>query len=358
MYQRVAYPLLAQLDAELAHDITLRLLGRASRSPLLLGLLRRRLLLTDPRLHVRLFGCDFPNPLGVAAGLDKNGVAVTALHSLGFGYVEVGTVTPEPQGGNPQPRMFRLQEDQALINRLGFPGRGTAAVAGQLRRLRGPRPILGINLGANKAAVEGGTAVADYLHGMQTLASESDYLAINISSPNTARLRELQGREALAGLLQAVIAERDRLSVRRPVLVKIAPDLSPAELDELLNVVMAHRVDGLIATNTTLARPTTLRSPHSAQQGGLSGRPLADRSNAVIRTIYRATAGRLPIIGVGGIFSATDAWHKLRAGASLVQLYTGFVYGGPLTATTINRDLLQRLVAEGVSQITEIVGTL
>lgn len=356
MYRKTIFPLLTRMDAEWAHDITIKLLGRVSRQPLLLGLVRRRLAVLDARLQVSAFGLSFPNPLGVAAGLDKNGRAVTALGALGFGHVEVGTVTPQPQAGNPKPRVFRLTNDEALINRMGFPGVGSATVQHNLRRLRGLRPVIGINLGANKTAVDHGNAVADYVSGVEQLSAYGDYLAINISSPNTARLRELQGRAALDELLGTIMQSRNRQERRRPVLVKIAPDLVPTELDDVLQVVLDHEIDGIIATNTTLARPEALRHTARAEAGGLSGRPLQLRANDVIRAIYVATNGKLPIIGVGGVFTAEDVWEKLRAGASLVQIYTGFVYGGPLVAHTINRALVQRLNAEGIAHISEIVG--
>lgn len=356
MYRNSLFPLLARLDAEQAHDITIRLLGYVSRSPLLVGLIRRRLAVGDERLHVTAFGLRFTNPLGVAAGLDKNGLAVTALHAFGFGHVEVGTVTPLPQGGNPRPRVFRLHEDEALINRMGFPGVGVAAVQHNLRSLRGPRPIVGINLGANKVAVEQGNAVADYVVGVAQLSALADYLAINISSPNTARLRALQGRAALDELLGSIMQRRDQLPRRVPVLVKIAPDLTRTEIDDVLKVALDHRLDGIIATNTTLARPATLQHRSRNEAGGLSGRPLQARADEVIRQIYTSTNGQLPIIGVGGVFTADDVWVKLQAGASVVQIYTGFVYGGPLLAHSINQTLVYRMEAEGVASVREIIG--
>lgn len=353
---RSLYTLLARADAERVHDWTLHGLAWLGRRPLLLGLLRRRLAVADARLAVRVFGLAFPNPLGVAAGLDKNGVAVRALGSFGWGHVEIGTATPLPQAGNPKPRVFRLTADAALINRMGFPGGGMAAVQHNLQQMRGPRPLLGINIGANKTQVEAGLAAQDYVAALQTLAPWADYLAINVSSPNTARLRALQGAAALDALLAEIVAARAGLARRVPVLVKIAPDLTPAELDALLEVVLRHGIDGLIATNTTLARPASLQSPYKTEVGGLSGRPLRERSTAMIRTIHQATNGTLPLIGVGGVFDAADVWEKLRAGATLVQLYTGFVYGGPLVAWRINQVLLARLRAEGCRSIGEIVG--
>ncbi len=357
MYRQLILPLLAQLDAEFAHELTLDGLGWLSHRPLLLGLARRRWLLSDPRLAVQVAGLALPNPVGVAAGLDKNGVAATALHSFGFGHVEVGTVTPTPQLGNPRPRVFRLLADDAIINRLGFPGVGATAAGHHLGRLRGARPVLGINLGANKPQVAAGAAAADYCAALQLMAPHADYFAINVSSPNTAQLRDLQGRAALDALLAEVLAARDGLARRRPVFLKIAPDLTPAALDDILAVAVERGVDGIIATNTTVERPASLRSASRVEAGGLSGAPLRARATAIIHTIHRATGGRLPVIGVGGVASAADAWEKLAAGASAVQLYTAMLYHGPLLGYHINRGLLARLHAEGLPALQALVGT-
>ncbi|GAC1650097.1 MAG: quinone-dependent dihydroorotate dehydrogenase [Herpetosiphon sp.] len=355
-YRRLLFPAACRFEAEQVHDATMHLLALAGRSPLLLGLLRRRLLVDDPRLSMRLWNLQFTNPLGVAAGLDKKGVAATALYSLGFGHVEVGTVTPREQPGNPRPRIFRLPPDQAMINRMGFPGPGAAAVRTNLGRSRGARPVIGINIGANKATVEAGQAADDYCAGIRAWCDRADYITINISSPNTARLRDLQGKDALTNLLRVIVAERGRQPRRPPLLVKIAPDLLAGELDDLLAVVVPL-ADGLVIANTTLVRPATLRGAVVHETGGLSGRPLTARSTELIRTVYAATGGRLPVIGVGGVFDVDDAWQKICAGASLVQVYTGFVYGGPLTAAVINRGLQQRLHASGAASIGDVVGS-
>lgn len=356
MYRRVIFPALQRLDAERAHDLTLRLLSMADRAPLLRRVLQRLTIHDDPRLHVRRWGLDFPHPLGVAAGLDKNAVAVGVWGALGWGHVEVGTVTPQPQPGNPKPRLFRLPADAALINRMGFPGDGAEVVRQRLMR-RETRPIIGINIGANKISVEAGRAADDYVAVLGLLAPCADYITINISSPNTARLRALQGRAALAALVSQVIEARAGLARRVPLLVKIAPDLAPAELDDVVTVCLTHGVDGIVATNTTIARPASLRSPARVESGGLSGRPLRVRSTAVIRFIAQATGGQLPIIGVGGVASAADVIEKLCAGASLVQIYTGLIYEGPLLARRICRDLAIFVAEQGLASIGEIIGS-
>ena len=290
-----------------------------------------RCLFRVERKPVEVFGLTFPNPVGIAAGYDKDGQAFRGLSALGAGHVEIGTVTPEPQAGNPRPRIFRLPEDEALINRMGFPGRGMDAV---LQSVTGPRPqnlVVGINIGKNKDTPNS-QAVKDYLALLRGFAPEADYIAINVSSPNTVGLRELQGGEALRALLSVCIEERDQLRARLdkplPVLVKLAPDLNDQELDEALDAVLHSGIDGVIATNTTVNR-TGLKSPKQGERGGLSGKPLSSASTDMIEKISRRTDGSLPIIGVGGIMSADDARVKLQAGASLVQVYTGLVYHGP-----------------------------
>jgi dihydroorotate dehydrogenase len=332
----------------------LRLLERL---PALRRLLRRLVACTDQRLQVDLWGLQFANPLGIAAGLDKNAVAVHSWGAFGFGHVEVGTITPLPQGGNERPRLFRLPADRALINRMGFPGQGTAAIAQRLQQLEHQRPIVGINLGANKTRVEAGRAVEDYLEGMARLYPYADYLTINISSPNTARLRELQGRAALESLVQQVARQRDGMATRKPLLVKIAPDLTPADLDDISAVCLANGVDGIIATNTTIDRPRSLRDAAKTEAGGLSGAPLRDRATDIVRYLYSHTEGKLPIVGVGGVFNAADAFEKLAAGASLVQVYTGFIYEGPLLARQLNRDLVRLMQRHGFESIGQVVGS-
>ncbi|HEY8744258.1 MAG TPA: quinone-dependent dihydroorotate dehydrogenase, partial [Chloroflexota bacterium] len=305
LYRRFALPALQRLDAEDAHHHTLTLLRAVQAQPLALALLRRYYQVADSRLHVTCFGREFANPLGLAAGFDKNGVATTALAALGFGHIEVGTVTPLPQPGRLRPRIFRLPKDAALINRLGFPSEGMVAVAVRLGRSTSRRYVLGVNVGPNATSVEAGTASADYLAALADLAAQADYLTINVSSPNTQGLRALQSGPALEELLQVIFATRTLPAT--PVLLKIAPDLSNDQLDAILRIALAHPVAGIIATNTTLARPATLVGAAKLEVGGLSGQPLRDRSTQVIRTLYRRSAGRLPIIGVGGIASTADA---------------------------------------------------
>lgn len=354
LYERAIYPLLARADAERVHERTLLLLRLAQTSPVMRLLLRRLSAVADPRLETRAFDLHFANPVGLAAGFDKNGVAVAGLAALGFGHVEVGTVTPRPQPGRSRPRLFRLTEDDALINRLGFPSQGSAAVAGRLAHPGLRRCVLGVNVGPNASSVAAGTATRDYVAACAALAPYADYLAVNVSSPNTQGLRALQAEAALDDLLDALFAAGGW--ARRPLLLKIAPDLDDDALARLLHVATAYPVAGVIATNTTLARPESLRGAARAEAGGLSGAPLRDRSTAVIRQVYHLTEGRLPIIGVGGVRCAADALAKLRAGATLVQLYTGLVYAGPLVARQINLGLLAALEHSGCTAVAALVG--
>jgi len=356
MYRTIIYPFLSRWDAERSHEGVLRLLELAESQGWLRRALARVAPVYDPRLEVELLGLRFANPLGVAAGLDKNAVAVQTWGALGFGHVEVGTVTPRPQPGNPRPRVFRLPEDQALINRMGFPGSGAEAVAARLKR-RGATPLVGVNLGANKSSVDAGSAVDDYVAGLEQLHAMADYVAINVSSPNTARLRELQGAAALTALVGQLLRRRDELAngARRvPVLLKIAPDLEPAELDAIVDVCLNNGVDGIIATNTTVGRPKELRAAAVREAGGLSGAPLRRRSTDIVRYLRLRSEGQLPIIGVGGVFGASDVVDKLAAGASLVQIYTGLVYGGPLLARHICRELGRMMDALGCRTVAEL----
>jgi dihydroorotate dehydrogenase len=356
MYRSLLYPLLERIDAERTHDGTLRLLAAVERAPVVRRALARALQVDDARLRVDLAGLRFPNPLGVAAGLDKNAVAMRTWGALGWGHVEVGTVTPQLQGGNEQPRVFRLPHDQALINRMGFPGQGMHVVRERLSRLDRRQFVVGANIGANKTSVEAGRAVDDYVQVLQFLYEHADYFTVNVSSPNTARLRELQGAQALGALIAAVVACRDAQANRKPIFLKIAPDLEQTELQAIVAVCVRHGIDALVATNTTIARLPTLRSTERAQIGGLSGAPLRARSTDLIRTLRTLTDGALPIIGVGGVFSAEDVWEKLLAGASLVQIYTGLVYKGPLMAYRIKRDLIRIMERHGVCLLADIVG--
>jgi dihydroorotate dehydrogenase len=335
----VAYPLvralLFRLDAETAHDLVLRLVRWAGLFPPTYALLRALYTLEDARLEVEAFGVRFRNPVGLAAGYDKNGLAVRGLSALGFGHIEVGTLTRHAQAGNPRPRIHRIPQAQALINSMGFPNAGVDAL-----RIRGGATRIGINIGKSKETPLP-EAAEDYCALLQRVHSQADYVALNVSSPNTPELRKLQTRDAIESLLKAVAAVRDSLQPRVPLLVKIAPDLTWAEVDDILTAVAAAGIDGVIATNTTLERGG-VPQPYHHLAGGLSGAPLRARATDLVRYIARRTEGRLPIIGVGGIGSAADALEKLDAGACLVQVYTGLVYAGPGLVRAINQALLAR----------------
>ncbi len=324
--------LLFRLEPERAHGLTLALIRLAGALPPVRAGLAA--FFHAPQQPVQAFGLTFPNPVGLAAGYDKDGLGWRGLAALGFGHIEVGTVTLRPQPGNPKPRVFRLVEDQAVINRMGFPGQGAEVVARRLRRRRVGQPgqvVLGVNLGKNKdTPLE--AAAEDYLQLMDVFAPLADYLAINISSPNTVGLRRLQARQALEALLTPLAARRQALAGalgrRVPLLVKLAPDLAPAELEDALGVIQQAGMDGVIATNTTLSREG-LHAARAGEAGGLSGVPLTARSLAMLRQIVTATQGRLPVVSVGGIMTPQDARERLAAGATLVQVYTGLVYAGP-----------------------------
>ncbi len=345
-YGNVLFPLLRRMDAETAHERTIRALERAQSNALGRRVLRR-IAGPVPARPVCLWGLTFPNVLGVAAGFDKDVRVVPGLTLLGFGHVEVGTITPWPQAGNPRPRVFRLPADRALINRMGFPNGGMVVAARRLRRLAGMRQalggcIVGVSLGKQQATplVE---AASDYIAVMRSVFLFADYLALNISSPNTVGLRALQGRRYLEGMLAEVVAENRNLAYLhrtrpRPLLVKIAPDLTTAELDDILETALAAGVSGIIATNTTVQREGLVHS-RQKEMGGLSGRPLRQRSTVIIDHICRRTGGQLPVIGVGGVSTAADVREKLDAGAVLVQVYTGLVYEGPGMAGRLLRAL-------------------
>ncbi|MGQ9501942.1 MAG: quinone-dependent dihydroorotate dehydrogenase [Anaerolineae bacterium] len=333
------YPLvramLFRLDAEMAHNLVLGLVRWAGLFPPARALLRALYTLEDARLEVEAFGVRFRNPVGLAAGYDKNGSAVRGLSALGFGHIEVGTVTLHRQAGNPRPRIHRIPQAQALINSMGFPNAGVEAL-----RIHSGVTRIGINIGKSRDTPLT-EAAEDYCALLRRVHGRADYVALNVSSPNTPELRKLQTRAAMERLLQAVAAVRDSLQPRVPLLVKIAPDLSAAEVDDILAAMTLAGIDGVIATNTTLERggiPERYR--HLA--GGLSGAPLRARATELVRYIARRTEGRLPIIGVGGICSAADALEKFDAGACLVQVYTGLVYAGPGLVRAINQALLER----------------
>ncbi|XP_074142182.1 dihydroorotate dehydrogenase (quinone), mitochondrial isoform X1 [Sminthopsis crassicaudata] len=342
------------LDPELAHRLTIRCIS--------LGLLPSRALPDSRLLEVRVLGHKFRNPVGMAAGFDKHGEAVDGLYKMGFGFVEVGSVTPKPQDGNPKPRVFRLPEDQAVINRYGFNSEGLSVVEHRLRarqqkqtKLTKDGMPLGINLGKNKTSSD---AAADYTEGVRVMGPLADYLVVNVSSPNTAGLRNLQGKEELRQLLNKVLKERDALEgEHKPaVLVKIAPDLTAQEKKEIATVVREVGIDGLIITNTTVSRPASLQGALRSEVGGLSGKPLRDMATQAVSEMYLLTQGKIPIIGVGGISSGQDALEKIRAGASLVQMYTAFTYGGPPVVGKIKRELEALLKEQGFSQLTDAIG--
>lgn len=354
LWRRVR-PLAFRLDPERAHNLAIAALSRA---PGATRLVTTRLRVHDERLAQELMGIRFPNPVGLAAGFDKFARAIPAWAALGFGFVEIGSVTALAQPGNPTPRMFRLQDDRAIINRLGFNNDGADATARRLERYRergrlGAIP-LGVNIGKSKVAPLD-RAVDDYLTTFRALREFADYVVVNVSSPNTPGLRDLQQRSELEGLLAALTAENRGMP--RPILVKIAPDLTPPQVDDILELVDRLDVTGLVISNTTIARDGLVtRGALRDEAGGLSGRPLAARSTALIRHARTGVGTRRVIVGVGGVFDASDAWEKLAAGANLVQVYTGFVYGGPATAARINRGLVDRMRAEGVNSVSEIVG--
>jgi len=337
-------PLLFRLDPEQAHNLTLQMLRAAGEFPVIERVLRRSFWF-DPHKLVHVFGLDFPNPLGLAAGYDKDGRAIRGLAGLGFGHLELGTVTPLPQSGNPRPRVFRLTQDRALINRMGFPNAGAHNLLGQLQEHRPKGVILGVNIGKG-AGTPVADAAEDYLALLDTFYEEADYLAVNISSPNTPGLRDLQERDRLEGLLSTLAARR-RLLVESgrgyvPILVKLAPDLSDAALDEACGAIGSSGMDGVIATNTTLSRHG-LRGRKRIETGGLSGAPLRALATEAIRKLHGLTDGKLPIVGAGGVFGPEDARAMLDAGASLVQVFTGLVYQGPW----LPRRILEGLKPDG-----------
>jgi dihydroorotate dehydrogenase len=334
-------PLLFRLDPERAHQLTLRLLRLAGAVGPIRVALRRLFCLADPNLEVRAFGLTFANPFGLAAGYDKDGAALPGLACLGFGHIELGTVTPRPQVGNPKPRVFRLREDEGLINRMGFPNAGGEALLRRLRRGRPSGVVVGVNIGKG-AATPLEQAADDYLELLRLFYGTCDYLAVNVSSPNTLGLRRLQGRDLLEALLGRMAGERGRLEAacgrRLPILVKLAPDLTDEELADAVGAIQGSRLDGVIATNTTVRRDG-LRSALSGREGGLSGAPLRARSTEVVRRIHALAGAHLPVVGAGGVLRAEDAREKLEAGAVLVQAYTGLVYRGPGLAREVLKGL-------------------
>ncbi len=349
---KTLWPVLRLLRPETAHGLAFKALK--------LGLVPAADGPDDPILAVRLWDRDFANPIGLAAGFDEDAAAMSGAFRLGFGFVEAGTVTPLPQPGNPKPRLFRLDEDGAAINRLGFNSGGLAGFTGRMAAYRAKRagngPV-GANVGRNKDTDD---AAADFVIGIEALAPLVDYLVINVSSPNTPGLRTMQRRETLADLIARCIDARARavtdVDARPPLLVKIAPDLASDERRDIAELALRMKLDGLIAGNTTIARPPELRAPGKDEAGGLSGRPLFAPSTECLADMYRLTEGRIPLIGCGGVASGADAYAKIRAGASLVQLYTALVFEGPGLIPRIKRDLARLLRADGFASVAEAVG--
>lgn len=339
-------PLLFRLPAETAHRTVHSLLGAVADTPVA-DALAGRYAVEDPRLETDLFGCTFPTPVGVAAGFDKNAEIPGALAALGFGHVEVGGITAERQAGNPRPRMFRLPEDRALINRMGFNNHGADAIGPRVTAAD-PGVPLGVNIGKSKSAPLS-RAHEDYLYTYERTADGGDYFVVNVSSPNTPGLRELQNRENLVRILGEL-----KDAGASPLLVKLSPDLPDPAIEDALEVVADLDLDGVIATNTTTARPDDLTSANRVEEGGLSGEPIREQATETVRFVARRT--EVPVIGVGGVASAEDAYAKIRAGADLVQLYTGLVYEGPALARDINRGLLELLDRDGFDSVEDAVG--
>ena len=346
MLFRLMRPALFTLDTELAHNLALTgLKALPVRRPCSAG-----------ATATQVAGLQFPNPVGVAAGFDKNAEVPDALLSLGFGFTEVGSITPLPQAGNPKPRLFRLVQDKAVINRMGFNNEGGEAALGRLKAREGREGILGINIGANKDSAD---RIADYAVMTQMMTPYASYLAVNISSPNTPGLRALQDESALIDLLDGVMSARDEVasdSTAPPVFLKVAPDLEPADIDAIARIAIDKGLGALIVSNTTITRPA-LRSHHASETGGLSGEPLRDMALQRVRDFRKATGGALPLVGVGGIASAEDAWARIKAGASLVQLYSAMVYEGPGLGARIVSGLERLMEREGFSSIAEAVGS-
>lgn len=361
VYRSLVRPLLFSLSPETAHELALHSLSLL-RPKLINDLVSRHYASRSTPLN--RFGISFPNAVGLAAGFDKDGIALNALAALGFGFIEAGTVTLHPQPGNPRPRLFRLPEDRALINRAGFNNAGAEAFAKRVAQQQRPDCVLGVSIGKSKITpLE--LANEDYLASFELVYSVADYVAVNVSSPNTPQLRELQQSEQLSSLLSALQSssrELQQLHQRTqpmPLLVKLSPDLTQEQLEAVVDVLMRLRIDGIIATNTTVGREHLVaeRARVAALgEGGLSGLPLRGKSTRMIAELYRLTAGKVPLIGVGGIFTAADAWEKIAAGASLIQLYTGFIYRGPAIAREINHGLERILKREGFASLDAAVG--
>ncbi|MEM8527291.1 MAG: quinone-dependent dihydroorotate dehydrogenase [Bacteroidota bacterium] len=342
MYQ-ILKPLLFQISPEKAHHLTVKLFKIVLQIPIISTLFKQIYRYEHPNLEKQLFGLSFKNPVGLAAGFDKDGKYFREMAALGFGFIEVGTVTPKGQAGNPQPRLFRLPQDEALINRMGFNNDGVDALVEQLKKGKPKGVVIGGNIGKNKVTPNE-QAVEDYKITFEALFPYVDYFVVNVSSPNTPNLRDLQEKEPLTKLLSTLQKLNQAKKQPKPLLLKIAPDLTFSQIDDVIEIASAVKLDGLIATNTTIDRSTLSTNSNAVESigaGGLSGAPLRERATEVIRYIYEKTNGELPIIGVGGINSATDALEKIQAGASLVQIYTGLIYQGPTLIKKINKLLTE-----------------
>lgn len=344
-------PAIFKIDPETAHGMTIKALKT--------GLIKSCKNIESERLEQHIFGEDFINPVGLSAGFDKNAEVIAPILKLGFGFTEVGTVTPNPQGGNPRPRIFRHPGSESVINRMGFPNGGLRVFKPNVEKFLGdtPRPkgVIGINIGMNKIQTN---PASDYCALIKELAKQADYLTVNISSPNTPGLRNLQEKEPLTDLIKAMKKAMHLVCPDHPpaILIKLAPDLDEQQQEEIAQTLMENQIDGVILSNTTLDRPETLPQKFRDEKGGLSGAPVRDKSTQIIRNFYKLTNGKLPIIGVGGISNARHAYDKIKAGASLVQLYTGMIYQGPEIANNINKGLLQLLDYDGFDHISEAIG--
>lgn len=349
MLYRLARPAVFALDSETAHRLAINGLKTLQRVP------RSQASQATAKASITIAGLDFPNPVGVAAGFDKDAEVPDALLAAGFGFTEVGSITPLPQSGNPKPRLFRLVQDDAVINRMGFNNAGSEAALARLSARKDRGGIVGINIGANKDSVD---RSADYAAMARVMTPFASYLAVNVSSPNTPGLRALQDEGALSALIDGVIAARDAACTDTPppIFLKVAPDLEPADIDAIARIALEKELGALIVSNTTISRPG-LKSTHAAETGGLSGAPLKPLALQRVRDFRKATGGAIPLVGVGGIASADDAWERIKAGASLVQLYSGLVYHGPGLGKQIARGIAQRMKGEGISSLAEAVGS-
>ncbi len=360
LYRNIFKPVLFRMDPEKAHHLVIGGLGAGVRIPGTLAAMQSMYGITStPDMTTELFGITFPGPVGLAAGLDKNAQAVAGLSASGFGFMEVGTVTPKPQPGNEQPRLFRLPSDRALINRMGFNNEGAWAMADRLRHLVDHPIPIAVNIGKNKVTPNE-EAAEDYKACISELYTYADFFVVNISSPNTPDLRNLQHgnelKELLAEVMQEMNAQAQNHGTSKSVLVKIAPDVSDAELEYMVETIRQSGAAGIIATNTTLSRDG-LTHNHAGETGGLSGRPLTERSTEIISRVYRQTEGKLPIIGCGGIFSSQDAYDKIKAGSSLVEIYTSFIYEGPQITRQLHNGIRELMQRDGFAHISEAVGT-